>query len=216
MEMSAHRVLAELKTISKRIKKEIDGGTFIGVRKLSATAINGQTVAEAEASMKSAYQKVADLINRRMTLKRALVLSNAGITPGTELRKVRIGKESMTVAEAIERQNGIAFEKQFLDALRAQHINAVTVVNKKNEDAQSRLDIHLNTIFGSDRKDVTPESLKTHTEAFNSMNQYTLVDPLKLQTLIDDLDEKINTFETEVDAVLSEENARTMIVIDAD
>lgn len=216
MEMSAHRVLAELKTLSKRIKKETDSGVFVGTRKLSASSINGQTLAEAEANMKSAYQKVTDLINRRIALKRALVLSNAGVMPGTELRKVRIGKEAMTVAEAIERQNGIVYEKQLLDTIRMQYINAVSTVNARNNDAQTRLDAHLNTVFGSDRKDVTPESLKSHTEAFNNMNQYVLVDPLKLWALVEELDDKITTFETEVDAVLSEENARTMIVIDVD
>lgn len=44
-------------------------------------------------------------------------------------------------------------------------------------------------------------------------NEYILIDPLKINTRIEELEVKVSSFKAEVDAVLSESNALTKITI---
>ena len=46
---------------------------------------------------------------------------------------------------------------------------------------------------------------------FMEQNQFELVDPLGIEALLNNMEDKIMAFETEVDAVLSEINATTFI-----
>ena len=93
--LTVHRALAELKTIDSRITKAINTSKFVIANKHSNEKIDGKPISEVRENMKSAYQKVTDLIARRNAIKRAVVLSNANTN-------VVVNGVTYTVAEAID------------------------------------------------------------------------------------------------------------------
>lgn len=61
--------------------------------------------------MQASYDKVMGLISYRHKIKALVVQSNA-------CTKVIVGKEEMTVAEAIERKQSIQYEKDLLEVMQ--------------------------------------------------------------------------------------------------
>ena len=76
----------------------------------------------------------------------------------------------------------------------------------------SRLERLLQSELGKDVK-TNPDTLAALTNTFRANNKVEMVDPLDLATKIADLEEEINSFETNVDWVLSEANGKTTIEV---
>jgi hypothetical protein len=206
MEMSITRGLAELKLLDKRIEKAIHStnyaGACVGKKPITPYTSNEQF----ENEVRSAYQSVQDLINRRQTIKSAIVDSNAKTV-------VKIGETEMTVAEAIERKSSIEYDKTLLGKLKSDYNNTLVQIERHNENVNNKLDKHLETIFGKDGKDKTGE-MESVSKAFKAENEAKLVDPLKIKEVIDKLEYEIDEFENECDFVLSESNTITKITIE--
>ena len=101
MKMSIHRALGELKTLEKRINKEISNGNFIGIKMGSSNKDYNtkENVENFNKMVKENLQSINDLIKRRKTIKELIVQSNANTI-------VEIANNKMTVASAIERKDG--------------------------------------------------------------------------------------------------------------
>lgn len=198
--MSITQGLAELKLLQKRINKGLDGASWM--------ALNTKTKKVDEEALKkratSEYQSFMDLVKRRDSIKRAIVLANANTN-------VVIGKKwTGTVAEAIEHKTSLAFKKLLLEKMKEtildverEHTNAV-------EETTSRLDRLLSSELGKDVK-TNPETIASLTASFQESNKVVVLDPLDLRSKARDLEEEIDAFETNVDWVLSEINSKTMI-----
>lgn len=213
--MSIHRGLKELKLLGKRIEKAITGYHFVSMRKNAAVAVNGVPVVEIEATLVSNYQSVMDLIARRAKIKRAIVLSNAGVPEGTELRVVTVGKYKMTVAEAIEYKNSIIFEMQLLEQLRAQYSRTLRTIESENMKAESLFNDNVSRMFGPESKQkLGVDEIANLRKQLYDPNECVIIDPLKIKDIIDKMDQDIDLFMTDVDSVLSEENATTFIDVD--
>jgi hypothetical protein len=103
--MTLHKALAELKLLDSRITSTIRTGTYCVANKASNQKIKGVKLDEFKESMKADYASATDLINRRIAIKKAVVLSNA-------TTKVKINDVEYTVAEAIELKNhGMEYQK---------------------------------------------------------------------------------------------------------
>ncbi len=214
--ISIHRALTELKTAEKRIANEIGSAKFVAIRKGKADKINGVAVTDIEKEAQASYDKVIDLITRYRRLKAAIVLSNAGIVveTGIPVGVIKVAGEMMTVAEVIERKNSIKFERDLYDVMNRQYRDAQAKIERENLKVEARLDEYLKSMFGSDAKKTSADEVETHSKLFKENNEYNLIDPLKISGKIDALLTKIVDFETEVDAVLSENNATTFIDVD--
>lgn len=205
-EMTAAKALVELKLLDKRIVKKIAQSKFVSSHKGEETTTNeGISKEDAEKEMKSAKASVVDLINRRKKVKSALVNSNA-------TTYVTIGGKKYTVAEAIERKNSIAYEKEFLEKLNEDFAKAMDRMDKRNEKMELRLEKLLGEMASSE-KQVDKNVLETTTTTYKKLHETHLYDPLNIRLLIKDLDEEIDQFEADVDLALSESNARTIIEI---
>jgi hypothetical protein len=203
-QISVTRGLAELKLLDSRITSSIQNAMFVGV--VSGNRLNTSFNLEAfEKNAKASYQSITDLINRRNTIKVAIITSNA-------VTNVSIGGVTMTVAEAIERKNSIGYEKQLYSKLRYDLANANSSMEKNNAVVESRLDKTLESLLGTASKDKTNE-VKAISENFLKENSYSLINPLDAEDIIKELEARISQFESEVDFVLSESNARTLITI---
>jgi hypothetical protein len=87
-------------------------------------------------------------------------------------------------------------------------------VRAQYESEQGQLTSRLERLLASELgKDVrtNPETITALTNTFRENNRVELVDPLDLATHVRVLEEEIDSFETNVDWVLSEANGRTMI-----
>lgn len=198
MEISVARALVELKTLGNRIEKAIAGFAPVDVvinNKLKSGKARDEFINLAKATA----QSVNDLINYRDKLKSAIVKSNAETL-------VTINKTTMTVAQAIEKKTSVAFSKMYLGKMRLEASRVRNDMDYHNQAAQTRLDKLLEAASAKDKTDV--ESIA---KPFMARNEATLVDALDIDKIIMALEEEIVNFESEVDIILSESNARTLI-----
>ncbi|MDM5230417.1 hypothetical protein [Lysinibacillus pakistanensis] len=205
--LSIHRALTELKMLNHRIEAATNEVSAVLANRKSNSKINGVEIQEYEKQMQSSYDKVVGLVDYRNRIKSLVVESNAKT-------KVTVGKEEMTVAEAIERKQSIQFEKKLLEVMQQQYRSAINMVAKENDALPAKLETYLINILGNKDKQ-SPEEVKLHTETFMKRNEYELIDPMNVKKKIEALNSRIEEFESEVDAVLSESNATTFIEVQA-
>lgn len=207
MEISVQRALTELKGLDDRIRKATNK-RFIGRKKKSADAVYNTTlnVESFNVDLDANYQSVTDLIARRNKMKAAVVLSNA-------TTQVMIGKDLMTVAEAIERKESITYDKNLLRELKRQY--EATITNVANENAMVEKDIkdNISLIISKDKTIDIAKEIEIITESTKAQREWEVIDPLDLKSKIEALEERIQTFEEEVDYVLSTSNVQTMIEV---
>lgn len=198
--MSVTQGLAELKLLHKRINKGLEGTSWIAI----STKTKKVNEDDFKKNALSEYQSYMDLVKRRDIIKRAIVLSNATTT-------VNIGKKwSGTVAEAIEHKSSLAYKKRLLEQMKEHVITVEKQYENVIEETNSRLDRLLSTELGKDVK-TNPETIASLTASFQETNKVVILDPLGLKVKAKELEEEIDTFEANVDWVLSEINGKTMI-----
>ncbi|WPJ20636.1 hypothetical protein vBPFY1MI_153 [Pseudomonas phage vB_PF_Y1-MI] len=200
-QISVTRALAQVKALNDRIERAT-GQAFVTITTGGKHA-SGTPVQEIAATLQSNLQSVTGLISQRNALKSAIVRSNAVTT-------VIIAGKERTVAEAIERKTSIAIEEALVRSLKAQLGHATAQVERANVQVASRLDALIQTAVGKDRK-VDDSDIKAITGPFEAQNSSAVLDPSKLQNVIDEMQAEIDEFLLEVDFALSEVNATTKI-----
>lgn len=203
--MTVTRALAELKLLDSRIHKAFQESMFIAITTGKKPVIGYEKNEDFSEKVKSKYQSIRDLIERRKKIKSAIVKSNAE-------NKVIIGEVEYSVAEAIERKNAIQYEQALLSKLRQDYSNAVRKFEQEEERVKERLDKHLESIFGRDVK-IEKGAQKEESDIFLERNEPKLIDPLNLKDEIERLENEINDFLLNVDFVLSEANSLNKITI---
>jgi hypothetical protein len=197
--MSITQALAELKLLDKRIQKALDHVEWADVKSKSNPIDSEKFTRTARAE----FQSFADLVKRYDTIKRAVVLSNA-------TTRVRVGTWEGTVAEAIEYKRSIYYKRRLLDVMKNQLFTAKELYKTQQEAVDARLEKLLHSELGKDVK-TSPETITALTNTFRENNKVEIVDPLDLAARTRELEEEIESFETNVDWVLSETNGKTLI-----
>ena len=207
--MTVHKALCELKMLDKRINESIMTAKFCRANKHSNVKIDGWTIEEYEAAAVSKYQSTMDMIIRRDAIKRAVVASNAAT-------EVTIGGNRYTVADAVElRRHGLSYRRTLLQAMTLQLKRVRSTIEQKNGEELTRAaDKMVEVYYGrqTDVKAIT-EEMKATREKFIEDNTYELLDPIRVENRIRELDREITAFETEVDSALSVSNAVTEITV---
>ena len=206
--MTIHKALAELKIIGDRINNSISSSTFIKANKHSNEKINGVSVNEFKSQIQGSWDKSNDLIKRRNSIKRNVVLSNAKTV-------VKVGNDEFTVAEAIEMKNtGMQYKKELLNQLNRQYVDAIRVTEKENgETLQQKAENYVIGLYGSKDK-VNNEEIENVRKQFIVNNTFELVDSIKVREKIDSLEKEIAEFDAEIDSCLSVSNSLTEIEIE--
>ena len=199
--MSITQALAELKLLDKRIQKSLDHVEWAQVK----TKSNPLDTEKFTRTARAELQSFLDLVKRRDAIKRAVVTSNA-------TTRVRVGTWEGTVAEAIEYKTSIFYKNRLLDTMRNQLLTAKALFKEQQEAVDARLEKLLHSELGKDVK-TSPETITALTNTFRENNKVELVDPLDLVTRTRELEEEIESFQTNVDWVLSETNGKTLIQI---
>ena len=194
------RALTELKTLDKRIQKQIDSSLFV--------SHTGQFYKPNE-NTKSAsanYQSIMDLLERRKTIKSLIVISNANT-------KVVICGKEMTVAEAIETKSSIKHLDNLLNRLKAQKAESVRTIETLNEKV--RRDLENKTKMTAEKEGDTKIDLLEFSNTYMKMHGVELYDPIKIATKIEEIENYVTGFKSEIDFVLTEKNSTTYINVSA-
>ena len=207
--MSITRALTRAKTIEKQLtrlvesqyvvtlmKREVDDATDVFKDNLKMT--------------KSNFDQFNDLFAELNRIKAAVRKSN-------EVTKVVIGGEELTVADALVYKNTIVYRSNFLDRITRENRNAESRVEQSKINADTKFaSVRENLIKNLQGQDVSEDYLKTilteeerrlkkaivevKVSGINNVNEY-----------IEAERKRIGTFIEEVDYVLSESNATTII-----
>ena len=201
MKMTITRALVELKTLNKRIMNAIDN-------LIPVTIVTGKNVPRGfttrddfEKDVKAKYESVNALIDRRKQIKSKIVTANA-------VTEVEIAGAKMTIAEAIERKNSITLEKRLLERLSSSYYQTLRQQEQLDARCQEQLHKLLEVNFGKDSK-AKSEEIDAISKPYLENNAPKLIDPLDVKKKIEELENSITKFESEVDVVLSEANAKT-------
>ena len=201
-QMSVTQALPELKLLEKRIDKVMDS-----IQDWCKVSHNGAPVDKEKHKKETdaQLQSFMDLVKRRDTIKRAIILSNAQT-------KVKVGQFEGTVAEAIEYKKSIQFKRSLLEGMKNCLTNKREEYERMKGQVDSRLERLLQSELGKDVK-TNPETISALTTSFRDNNKVELVDPLDLAVKIQSLEDELDAFETNVDWVLSQANATTLIQV---
>ncbi|MHA2023334.1 MAG: hypothetical protein ACTSWQ_06700 [Candidatus Thorarchaeota archaeon] len=203
--MSVSKALTELKMLDKRIERKIGQALFLDVRKLSEdTTISRLSVKDADERIKSDLQSVNAIIERRNSIKMAIVNSNA-------ITIVAVGNKNYTVAAAIERKNSIEYDR----LLVKQMMHNITTAKRKCDALNNEVEDKLTMLLGEQMRSDKDKSKSTieFIEQYRKLNGYDLLDPLGIETIANKMVTDIEDFELNVDVALTESNAITRIVI---
>lgn len=201
--ISIARALVELKTLDSRINKIIDSTQWI----LYKTKGKNPNILEDEykKSTQSEFQSLNDLIMRRDKLKNAIMKSNS-------VTEVEVGGNKMTVSQVIEYKKTIQYKQTLLQRLKYQRQLVTVDVENHKQKVQSKIDENIKVICGKDTK---PDEnvIKSVSEGITKGDPIEIFDPLGLDKVIKDLETAIEDFKANVDYVLSESNALTVITV---
>ena len=198
--------LNELKLLDSRIIKEIDRGSFISSAKKSSPKVSpAMSKEEFIEEAKSKFNSVKDLIERRAKIKAAIVDSNAKT-------EVEIDGVKMTRADAIERKSSINYEKLMLNELKDQLNIHTTKVNSSNYEVDNKIDSLVQAAYGKEGKNnIKQEDYDAIAKPYREANEWDIVDPLNLKDVIEEMEKRIDGFESNVDSALQISNCTTYI-----
>lgn len=198
--------LNELKLLDSRIIKEIDRGSFISSAKKSSPKVSpAMSKEEFIEEAKSKFNSVKDLIERRAKIKAAIVDSNAKT-------EVEIDGVKMTRADAIERKSSINYEKLMLNELKDQLNIHTAKVNSSNYEVDNKIDSLVQAAYGKEGKNnIKQEDYDAIAKPYREANEWDVVDPLNLKDVIEEMEKRIDGFESNVDSALQISNCTTYI-----
>lgn len=201
------RGLAELKLLDARITKEIQQSSFVSLfqKRNNKELRTNKTKEEFEVSSKASLQSIKDLINRRNKIKSEILKSNA-------VTIVKIGKEEMSVVEAIDKKSSIEYDKLLLAKLKNENVTINNQIASHTAQLNNQVDSMLQQNLGADKK-ASKDDWDQIAKPFIEANEMNKLDAIKIDSLITKLDSDIDSFIAEVDFVLSESNSKTMIEI---
>lgn len=206
--MLVTQALNELKLLDARINKEILSSSFVGSARTASDTVNGKTKAEFEESAKANFDSINALIDRRMKIKKAIILSNA------QTKVTFNNDKEYTVAELIDMKSSITYQEQMLIVLKNQYNECSRNVNRNNELMQVKIDKLIETSIGTEKKKSDDNSdIESITTIYRKNNEHSLVDPINVLEKIEALEKYIMNFKSNVDSILQISNCTTTIEI---
>lgn len=205
--MTIHRGLAELKLLDAKIEKNITLLLPSGIMQEGKLVDDYYRKEEFEKNAKAKFQSIQDLIRRKNLIKSAIVKANT-------ITEVKIGEKSYTIADAINFKAIIKIKKQLVEELAMKHRQVKAKAEEKNKKVDDNALKLAEAALQKDNVKINDGDAIAITEPYLKKNRFHLVDPLNVEEVTEKLQEEIEEFETEVDAVLSEINAITYIEID--
>jgi len=204
--MSIHKGLAELKLIDSKIEKKINALKATGVNQKGKLVDGVYQEKEFGDNAKAAYQSINDLIERKVSIKKAIVNINAKT-------KLKVAGKMMTIADAITFKSIVIQKKVLINNLNDGFNNSRANMEKNNEQVRDNALRLAEAALGKDNAAIGAKGTESITGPYLEANEARIVDPLKVETKIKELTKEVEDFQMEVDACLSEINAITFIEV---
>jgi hypothetical protein len=200
MEMSLHRVIAEIKATEQKLNA-ITNGTFVFTVPVDSVADTN----EAKRLSQSNFDGIQALLRKLAVLKAERNKANA-------TTKVKIAGIEMTIDEALARKAANVYRTTFLNTLRAQMTNGKNRVDQVQAQIEAKIAQQVAAASGGTKKASEDEInvFRTLAERNTKIAAVTF-DGMKEQ--IDKIAAELEQFATEVDYVLSEANATTKVEV---
>lgn len=207
--MSITRALTRAKTIEKQLARLVESQFVVTLMKREVDDVTD--VYQDNLKMTQAnFDQFNDLFAELNNIKAAVRKSN-------EVTKVVIGGEELTVADALVYKNTIAYRNSFLDRITRENRNAESRVEQSKISADTKFaTVRENLIKNSQGQDVSEDYLKTVLTEEERRLKKAIVEVKvsginNVNEFIEAERKRIDTFIEEVDYVLSESNATTII-----
>lgn len=207
--MSITRALTRAKTIEKQLARLVESQYVVTLMKREVDDVS-DVFKDNLKMTKSNFDQFNDLFAELNNIKAAVRKSN-------EVTKVVIGGEELTVADALVYKNTIVYRNNFLDRITRENRNAESRVEQSKISADTKFaSVRENLIKNSQGQDVSEDYLKTVLTEEERRLKKAIVE-VKVSGIKDVNDyieaerKRIDTFIEEVDYVLSESNATTII-----
>ena len=202
--MTIHRGLSELKLIDSKVTKQLNELEPVGGYQKGKLINNRIKEEDFKNSAKSNWDSMTDLLKRKNKIKSLIVLSNAST-------KVKVGQIEMSVAEAITKKENIETYRTIIDTLKMKVKKVQGAVNDGNEKVKNNCQAVVIATLGKESQDT--KQVADISKQFMDTNEIHIYDPIEIEKKIEELEKDYMEFKSEVDAVLSESNAITMIEI---
>jgi hypothetical protein len=200
MEMSLHRIIAEIKATENKLQV-LNGTSFVFTVPVDQTA----ETTEGKKLSQSNFDSVAALLTKLAVLKAARNKANA-------TTNVTIAGKTMTIDEALAKKAANIYQLNFLNTLRAQMNAGKIKVDQVQAQIESKIAQQVTAASGGTKKATDDEinvfrtmaerNTKLAVVAFDGMKE-------KVEAMARDLEQ----FTTEVDYTLSEANAITKVEV---
>ena len=216
--MTIHEALSELKMLDKRIRGKISTTSFAVTHKAAVKKIDGKTIEEISANIKSDYNSICDLLKRRVAIKNAVVLSNAGAGDNVT-RDINIDGKDYTLAEIIDMKNCVLpLVETLLNFMTKckNSKNADLLYNKENlqKDADEYAVRYASNYVSKNDKSTDDATLQRCKESFKADHTVEVIDPLKIDSKVETISKWIGEFTSKVDGKVSVHNATTTISVE--
>lgn len=205
--MNIHKALSEVKVLDSKINNAMEELCVVVSNKNSNNKINGILVEDYKKVMTGSYDKVVSLIARRTAIKQAIAISNS-------VTKVEINGVEYTVAEAIELKNhGMEYKKDLLAAMKKQYNKALLEISKVETTLEDKANELVISLYGASDKQISNEKVLEMKKEYIEQNRVGIVDPINVRVKIEELEDEIEEFMSEVDSTLSTSNSLTVIEV---
>lgn len=216
--MTIHEALSELKMLDKRIRGKITKTSFVVTHKAAVKKIDGKTIEEISDSIKSDYSSICDLLRRRVAIKNAVVLSNAGAGDNVT-RDINIDGKDYTLAEIIDMKNCVLLLVETLLNFMTKCKNSKDsdlLYNERGlqEDADEYAVRYASNYVSKNDKSTDDATLQRCKESFKADHTVEVIDPLKIDTKVEAISKWIDEFTSKVDGKVSVHNATTTITVE--
>lgn len=201
MQMSLHRIIAEIKAAEQKLA-QIPQGSFVYTVPVDDTA----NTDEAKKLSQSNFDKIAALLTNLATLKAARNLANS-------TTKVKIAGVEMTIDEALAKKAANVFQLTFLNTLRSQMTNGKARVDQVQAQIETKIAQQVAAASGGTKK-ASDEEIGTFRKLAERNTKIDVVVFDGMKAKIDEMATALEQFATEVDYTLSEANATTKVEVD--
>lgn len=207
--MSITRALTRAKTIEKQLARLVESQFVVTLMKREVDDVS-DVFKDNLKMTQSNFDQFNDLFAELNNIKAAVRKSN-------EVTKVVIGGEELTVADALVYKNTIVYRNSFLDRITRENRNAESRVEQSKISADTKFaSVRENLIKNSQGQDVSEDYLKTVLTEEERRLKKAIVEVKvsginNVNEFIEAERKRIDTFIEEVDYVLSESNATTII-----
>lgn len=214
--LKVQEALNELSMLDNRINKKISQLVSVGVEadgKLLHPRRSKSTVKDFTETSGADTQSVSDLLDYRTALRSAVIKSNGTTT-------VQVGKDTVTVAEAIKRKELIEDEYIFLAKLEREFQEAESKAFNHNSKIDAELLEKEKLVLGSEKErkggDETAllEAIRKTSDSKRAKIIVPNIDGKSLDKYLEERREELDYFSTNIGFILTASNVTTDITVE--